>query len=182
MFFTQFGLLFANMQWFVIVCLILGVACLVVEGIQPGFGVFGISGIVLLVAGIVLRAVFHQPEDNVLMQVFQFLLLDIIIIAIGLLLIFLAHKLGWLKKTPFFLSGTAVDEKFSDGTKNYSFLIEKEGVAATVLRPSGKAEIEGKLYDVESADFLIEKGEQITVTAVEGGVIKVKKIKTEIGG
>ena len=175
MFFTQFGLLFANMQWFVIVCLIVGVVCLIVEAIQPGFGIFGITGILLLVAGIVLRAVFHQPEDNVLMQIFQFLLLDIVILAIGIGLLVLAQKKGWLKKTPFFLSGTAVDETFSDGTKNYSFLIEKEGVAATVLRPSGKAEIEGTLYDVESADFLIEKGEKIRVTAVEGGVIKVKK-------
>ena len=179
MFFTQFGLLFANMPWYVIVCLILGVVCLVVEGIQPGFGVFGITGIVLLVGSIVLRAVFHQPEDNVLMQVFQFLLLDLIIIAIGIGLLVLAQKKGWLKKTPFFLAGTAVDETFSDGTKNYAFLLGKTGVAATVLRPSGKAEIDGKTYDVESANFLIEKGEQITVTAVEGGVIKVQKTETK---
>ena len=129
MFFTQFGLLFANMPWFVIVCLVVGVACLVVEAIQPGFGVFGISGIVLLVASIVLRAIFHAPEDNVLMQVFQFVLLDVFIIAIGVLFLWLAPKFGWVKKTPFFLSGTAVDEKFSDGTKNYTFLMGKEGVS-----------------------------------------------------
>lgn len=179
MFFTQFGLLFANMEWYVIVCLILGVACLIVEGIQPGFGVFGISGIVLLVASIVLRAVFHKPEDNVLMQVFQFLLLDVVIIAVGVLLLVLAQKKGWLKKTPLFLAGTAVDEAFSDGTKNYAFLLNERGVAVTVLRPSGKAEIDGKTYDVESADFLIEKGENIIVTAVEGSVIKVKKTEKD---
>ena len=38
-----------------------------------------------------------------------------------------------------------------------------------------KAEIEGKTYDVESVNFLIEKGENIVVDAVEGGVIKEKK-------
>ena len=179
MFFVQFGLLFANMAWFVIVCLIVGVVCLAIEAIQPGFGVFGISGIVLLVLSVILRAVFHQPDDNVLMQCFQFVLLDVVIIGLGVLILVLIQKKGWFKKTSFFLSGTAVDETFSDGTKNFSFLVGKEGVALTILRPSGKAEIEGVTYDVESENFLIEKGEKITVVAAEGGVVKVKKSEIE---
>ena len=175
MFFYQFGLLFANMAWFVIVCLIVGVVCLAIEAIQPGFGVFGISGIVLLVLSVVLRAVFHQPDDNVLMQCFQFVLLDVLIVALGVVIFIVIQKAGLLKKTPFFLNGTAVDEKYSDGTKNYADLVGKEGTSVTVLRPSGKAEIEGAVYDVESANFLVEKGEKIVVVATEGGVIKVKK-------
>ena len=175
MFFTQFGLLFTNMEWYVIVCLVVGVVLLAIEAVQPGFGAFGISGIVLLVAGVVLRAVFHKPEDNVLIQCFQFVLLDLIILAAGVGILVLIQKKGWLKKTPFFLSGTAVDEKYSDGTQNYADLIGKEGVAVTVLRPSGKAEIDGVIYDVESMNFLLEKGERIEVVATEGGVIKVKK-------
>ena len=175
MFFTQFGLLFSNMEWYVIVCLVVGVVLLAIEAIQPGFGVFGISGIVLLVLGVVLRAVFHKADDNVLMQAFQFIMLDVIIVALGVVVLIVVQKAGLLKKTPFFLNGTAVDEKYSDGTKNYADLVGKEGVSVTVLRPSGKAEIEGDVYDVESVNFLIEKGEKIVVTATEGGVIKVKK-------
>ena len=175
MFFTQFGLLFSNMEWYVIVCLVVGVALLAIEVIQPGFGVFGISGIALLVVGIILRAVFHKSDDNVLMQAFQFVLLDVLIVALGVVIFIVIQKAGLLKKTPFFLSGTAVDEKHSDGTKDYSALVGKEGTSVTVLRPSGKAEIEGAVYDVESANFLVEKGEKIVVVATEGGVIKVKK-------
>ena len=175
MFFTQFGLLFSNMEWYVIVCLAVGFVLLVIEAVQPGFGVFGISGIVLLVAGIILRAVFHKPEDNVLMQCFQLVLLDVLILAAGVGLLVLIQKKGWFKRTSIFLSGTAVDEKYSDGTHNYADLIGKEGVAVTVLRPSGKAEIDGVIYDVESMNFLLEKGEKIEVVATEGGVIKVKK-------
>ncbi len=174
MFFTQFGLLFSNMEWFVAVCFVVGVACLIIEAVQPGFGFFGISGIVLLVASIVLRAVFHKEEDMVVMQVFQFVLVDAIIFGVILIFLVLAQKKGWLKKTSLFHIGTAVDEKFSDGTKNYSFLEGKEGVAATVLRPSGKAEIDGELYDVESTGFLVDKGEKIKVVAFEGGIIKVE--------
>ena len=174
-FFYQFGLLFSNMAWYVIVCLVIGIVLLAIEAIQPGFGVFGISGIVLLVLSVVLRAVFHKPDDNVLMQCFQFVLLNLIILAIGVGFLVLAQKKGWFKKTSIFLNGTAVNEEFSDGTKNYADLIGKEGVAVTILRPSGKAEIEGAVYDVESSNFLIEKGENIVVVATEGGVIKVNK-------
>ena len=178
MFFTQFGLLFTNMEWFVVVCFVVGVACLAIEVVQPGFGFFGISGIVLLVASIVLRAVFHKENDVVLVQTFQFVLIDAIIFGIMMLFLILAQKKGWLKKTPLFHTGTAVDEAFSDGTKNYAFLEGKEGVSATIMRPSGKIEIDGELYDAESTGFLIEKGKPVKVVALEGGVIKVEA-KTE---
>ncbi len=173
MFFHQYGLLFANMEWFVLVPFLVGIICLIVEFLQPGFGIFGISGLVALIGSIVLRAVFRQPEDNVTMQIFQFLLFDVLILGLLFLFFFIAQKKGWMKKSLFSV-GTAVDPKFSSGTENYTDLVGKEGVAATVLRPAGKAEIEGKTYDVVS-DFLIEQGEPIVVTATEGGKIQVKK-------
>lgn len=175
MFFTQFGLLFSNMEWFVPVCFIAGLVLIIVEMLEPGFGVFGITGIICLVASIVLRAVFHKEDDIVVMQIFQFVLLDAIIFGVLFLVAFVAQKRGWLKKSALFRTGTAVDEKFSDGTKNYSFLLGKEGKSVTVLRPSGKAEIDGVVYDVESDGLLIEPGVNVRVCAVEGGIIKVSR-------
>ena len=177
MFFKQFGLLFSNMEWFVLVCFLVGVACLLIEVFQPGFGFFGISGIVLLILSIVLRAVFSKEEDMVLVQVCQFVIVDILIIGLSLLIIFIAQKKGWLKKTNLYHTGTAVDEKFSDATVNYSFLLGKEGVAVTVLRPSGKIQIGDEVYDAESMGFLIEKGSKICVVKIDGGIIKVEKTK-----
>lgn len=172
-FFQQFGLLFSNMEWYVLVPFLVGLIFLFVEFLQPGFGLFGIAGIVLLALSIILRAVFHTPEDNVVMQVFQFLLIDVLVLALCFLALFFAQKKGWLKKGILSV-GTAVDPDFSKGTKNYAFLIGKEGTAVTVLRPAGKAEIEGNVYDVVSTEFLIEQGKSIVVTATEGGEIKVK--------
>lgn len=177
MFFTQFGLLFTNMEWYVAVCFVVGIACLIVEVFQPGFGVFGISGIVLLVLSIILRAVFNQEGDVVVMQIFQFVLLDVIIIGVLFLFLFIAHKLGWLKKSPIFHVGTAVDETFSDGTVDYSFLLGKEGETVTVMRPSGKIKIEGVIYDAESEEFLIEGNTPIVVSNFTDGIIKVKKVQ-----
>lgn len=173
-FFTQFGLLFSNMQWYVVVCLVLGLVLLLVEIFQPGFGVFGISGFVLLILSIIFRGIFHKPDDNVLMQIFQLLLLYFIILGSGFGLFWLAHKKNWLKKTPFAHNDTAINPDFSDGTKNFGFLLEKQGKALTELHPSGKAVIDGKIYDVV-ADFFIPSGENIIVKNVDGIKIGVEK-------
>ena len=173
-FFQQFGLLFSNMEWYVLVPFLVGIIFLIIEFLEPGFGIFGISGLACLIVSVVLRAVLHKPEDNVVMQLFQFLLVDALILGLCLLLLFIAQKKGWLKKG-IFTVGTAVDPSFSNGTENYTGLLGKEGTALTVLRPAGKAEIDGNTYDVVSADFLIEQGDEIVVSNVEGGTIRVVK-------
>ncbi len=162
------------MEWYVLVPFLLGIIFLFVEFLEPGFGVFGISGIVCLILSVVLRAVLHKPEDDIVMQLFQFLLVDAMILGLCFLFLFIAQKKGWLKKG-IFTVGTAVDPDFSSGTENFSALLGKEGTALTVLRPAGKAEIEGVTYDVVSSDFLIEQGDTIVVSGVEGGTIRVTK-------
>lgn len=176
-FFHQYGLLFSNMQWYVIVCLILGLVLLLVEIFQPGFGVFGIIGTVLLVAAVVLRAVFHAEEDSVLTQVFQLLLFEFVIVGGFFLLFVIANKKKWLKKTPFYQEDTAVDPDFSEGTANFSELVGKRGVASTDLRPAGKAVIDGVIYDVVAENFFIDKGVKVEVKSVEGVKIAVAAVK-----
>ena len=93
MFFQQFGLLFVNMQWYVILMLALAFVLFIIEALQPGFGVFGISGLVLLVASHVLRLVLHRDNDIVLVQFFQLIILDIAFIGLVILIILLHGKL-----------------------------------------------------------------------------------------
>lgn len=176
-FFRQFGLLFANMEWYIIVCLILGIVLLLIEIFQPGFGIFGIVGLILLALAIIMRAIFHKSEDNVVMQIFQLLLL-IIIIAGGAFGFFMyANKKNWLKKNAVFSQeDTAVSTDFSEGTENFTNLIGHKGVAMTDLRPSGKAIIDGIPYDVVAQNFFIEKDTKIIVKAVEGVKIEVTAI------
>lgn len=174
-FFRQYGLLFSNMEWFVIVCLIVGLVLLFIEMFQPGFGVFGIVGFVLLALSVILRAVFHKEEDEVLLQVFQLLLFEVVLVGGGFGLFLLANKKKWLKKTPFMHDGTAVDPNFSDGTENFGELLGKCGVAETDLRPAGKVEIDGRTYDVVAENFFIEKGSEVEVKQIEGIKIVVNK-------
>lgn len=175
-FFIQLGLLFSNMQWFVIVCICLGLALLFLEIFQPGVEIFGIIGTVLLIAAIALRAICHEPEDNVLLQTFQMILLLFIIIAGAFILFIIGNKKGWWKKSFFYQEGTAVDTVHSDGTEDFSALIGEIGTATTVLRPVGKMLFNGKTYDVVAENFLIENGKKVQVIAVEGVKITVKNI------
>ncbi len=54
-------------------------------------------------------------------------------------------------------------------------IIGKEGIAHTVLRPSGKANIEDKIYDAKSEYGYISKGDAIKVTRYETSQIYVTK-------
>jgi hypothetical protein len=55
-------------------------------------------------------------------------------------------------------------------------LLGKEGVALTLLRPSGKALIDGRRIDVVTEGALVEKGSPVRVMDVEGARVVVRKI------
>lgn len=174
-FFIQFGLLFANMPWFVIVCLVVGIVGLFIEIFEPGFGFFGIGGIILLILSVILRAIFHQPEDQVVTQAFQMILFIAILVIIAFILFLVGNKRNWWKRASLYQENTAVDTEFSEGTKDFSDLLGKSGIAATDLRPSGKMKIDNTIYDVVADNFFIEKNSDIIVVKVEGIKIIVNK-------
>lgn len=54
-------------------------------------------------------------------------------------------------------------------------IIGDEGVAVSPLLPGGKAEINGRIYDVLSHSKFIERGEKVYVSKMQGAVIFVSK-------
>jgi membrane-bound serine protease (ClpP class) len=64
--------------------------------------------------------------------------------------------------------------------KDYTYLLGKNGIALTELRPAGTAIIEEGPFDVVSEGTYIKRGEDITVIMVNGSRIVVrKKMKVE---
>jgi membrane-bound serine protease (ClpP class) len=53
----------------------------------------------------------------------------------------------------------------------------KRGVAHTVFRPSGKAYIEGKIYDAFTYGEYIQAGEPIEVVGEETTSLRVRKVQ-----
>jgi membrane-bound serine protease (ClpP class) len=145
----------------------------------PGFGVAGISGIILTVASLVLIMLNNDAFD------FEFVSMKDILYALaaamggmlgGTVLLFVAG--ANLSNTRLYKRVALTDTQ--DSKQGYvsnplaGSLRGKTGVAQTVLRPSGKVVIEGKLYDAYTRGDFIEKGEPVEVISDEGSALKVK--------
>jgi membrane-bound serine protease (ClpP class) len=55
-------------------------------------------------------------------------------------------------------------------------MIGKQGIAFTILRPSGKIEIEGDVYNATALTGYIDKGEAILVVKYETSQLFVRKV------
>jgi len=72
----------------------------------------------------------------------------------------------------------AKDEGYTSVDAAYSSVIGKEGEAVTVLRPSGKVEIDDETYDAYSDAGYIEKGTPVKVIGYTNTQLKVRKLSS----
>jgi membrane-bound serine protease (ClpP class) len=169
-------------EYWEIIALFVGIVLLLVEiFVLPGFGIAGVSGIVLMVTSMIL-IMLNNDFFN-----FEFVPLGDIIVAafatVGglaggvLLLIFGGARIS---KTKAFQRFALPDTQ--DKSQGYTVnalndaLIGKKGTAYTVLRPGGKILIEEEIYDAFTRGDYIEKGEAVEVIATEGTTLKVKRV------
>ena len=61
-------------------------------------------------------------------------------------------------------------------SSEYLYLINKTGTTITMMRPSGKINISGRIYDAFSENGFINPHEQIVVCKIQGNKIYVNKI------
>ena len=162
-----------------ILMFVVGLGLLLVEiFVIPGFGVAGISGIILIIASLFLAMVGADPFLD-----FNAVSMAIIKLTVGLVaalvLIFLLAR--FLPKSNFFKKFILSEEEKADAgytsRLNLSELLGVEGVAVTTLRPAGTAEFNGKRVDVVTDSEFIEHGKPIVVTAVEGMRVVVREKK-----
>lgn len=155
----------SNLNWVTVLCLLIGLGLVVFEMFHPGFGAPGVIGGVLLFVGILLTAT----------SVIEALIMIIIIIAIlgiALTIVLQSATKGHLSRT---LVLNAESEYISN--KDLNYFLNKEGIALTVLRPSGSADFDGIRLDVVSESEFIPKGSHIRVIKVSGHRIVVREIK-----
>jgi membrane-bound serine protease (ClpP class) len=145
-----------------------GFILLLVELLTPGFGITGISGIILLIIGC---------YSAVKLSLFWGILTTLasILLVVGFFKLF-SRSFIWKKIR---LDSQESKEKGFSSSEDLSGLLNKSGVALTVLRPSGIALIDGKRVDVAAESIFIDKDKKIKVTAVEGNKVTVKE-KTEV--
>ena len=162
-----------------IVVFIIGLLLIALEiFVIPGFGVAGISGIILTMGGLILSMVnnigFNFEPIN-----FDKLVTAILVVLVSSSLsvagsIFLGVKL--LQSS---LIGKLVLNSVQDSNEGFisvdqkQDLVGKQGITITVLRPSGKIEIEGELIDANALEGYIEEGSRVQVVKYETSQVTV---------
>jgi membrane-bound serine protease (ClpP class) len=150
--------------------------------VVPGFGVTGISGIILVVVGLTLsmidNVVFELDGITAISAIIEELFVVIFSVFISLFLSIYISKRIFSKGI---LSRLALDtvqnrkEGFISIDMELKNKVGKIGVATSILRPSGKIEIDGEYYDAKSEIGYIEKGGKVKVVRDEAGQLYVRK-------
>ncbi|WP_268036249.1 NfeD family protein [Algoriphagus sp. PAP.12] len=167
-------------NWEMIV-FVVGIILLAIElFVIPGFGIFGVLGIVCILAGLVLGMLPNQNFDFQFVpsaDLFAALLTVILSSIVAVVLIFwLTPKVNeWGAFKTITLAATQQRSEGYTSSFYQNELLGKVGVVHSRLRPSGRVEIDGDIYDAYSRGEFIDQGEEIIVISTEGTSLKVKK-------
>lgn len=166
-----------------IIIFIVGIVLIALEiFVIPGFGVAGVTGIILVIAGLTMSLI-----DNIIFEYEGIGAWDKVLKAFFLVIfsLFTAFILSIILSKKLFTSKSLKLALNTIQNKNQGYIgidsrqkemIGKEGTTYTILRPSGLVEIEGEIYDAKAEIGYINKGEKIKVIRDEAGQLYVMRI------
>jgi membrane-bound serine protease (ClpP class) len=167
-----------------IIALFIGLALIALEiFVIPGFGVAGISGIALTVMSLILIMIdndffnFDYVPGN---SLFAAVLAALGGMLGGMILLFVGGS-RFADSNAFKRVALMDTQPSTDGYVSTFFgasLKGKKGVAHTILRPSGKVLIEGKIYDAFTQGEFIESGKEVEVIGDETTSLRVRSSST----
>lgn len=164
--------------------LILVVAGLILIGVEvfvvPGFGVFGIAGIVALLAGLLMAQVGSLPTSQDFTRAAWVLCISLILV-VATSWLFLQSMFGsWrLKRSGVILPETTDRDEGYTSADVRTDLEGAVGVAITPLRPAGVGLFGEERLDVVSESEWIEEGTRIRILSAEGYRQVVRAVKSE---
>lgn len=162
---------------FVLGLILIGLEVLVI----PGFGIAGISGIILSFLSLVLIMVNNQNFDFTFVPNDQ-LIKSLISVLIGMIGAGVLIALTWNRVVGsksmqrMVLNNTFESSEGYRSANNADHLVGKAGIAHTPMRPSGRVMIDNNLYDAQARDGFIEKGDQVVVLDQSTFSLRVKKV------
>lgn len=180
MFFAPHYLLGLVASWEIVV---FGIGILLILAelfIIPGFGIAGISGIIMVLGALVFSLIgnvgFDIPSFDMVSGAAGTLAVTLVLLV--LLIFSLSQYLprtqsfNRLVLAPDLSSAIGYTSADTDDT-----LLGQLGIAITPLRPSGVIEIDGNRVDVVTAGDYISTGEPVQIVRVRGSRVEVKKVQ-----
>ncbi len=150
----------------------------------PGFGIFGVGGLVFIIVGLSFSMIGNKGFDftgidasTIVQNVFIVIISSSL--SVGGAIILGARLLTSHAFSKLVLSGTQKREDgfVSSGRNNEKSWVGKTAIAATVLRPSGKIELENDLFDATASEGFIDKGARVKIIQHQNAQFIVRKIE-----
>ena len=158
--------LMANLP--ILLCLALGAALMIVEVFLPGFGLPGVSGIVLIGAGAVI--VWYKAGA---LSALATLLVVIAVLAVLISYMMRRATEGGAHARIFLRE----KEELHSG-EDMQVLLGKQGRTTSVLRPAGIGDFDGVRLNVVTEGSFIERDKPIEIVNVDGARIVVRERKS----
>ena len=150
-----------------ILLLIAGFILAGIEMVLPGFSVPGISAIICLVAG-----VFILADSAMEAAVITIAVLALLGIMLAVILTLLSK--GKLK-SPIILEEEQRKAEGYISSSDLKYLLGRQGIATTDLRPAGVGKFDDINFDVMSEGNYISKDAKIEIIKVEGSKLVVRE-------
>jgi membrane-bound ClpP family serine protease len=183
-------------SWWAVVAIITGIVMLLIEVfVTPGFGAPGVFGLILLFMGLV--GVFVPTGNGLLpsspeargdlLYYSAAVMLAMATAAVGIY--FVARHFGTL---PGLRRLVLQDPNRSEDALSFldtmgepeaqAVRVGEVGVVITPMRPAGRVELNGRVVDAVAEFGMIQAGQRVRVTSVDGVRIGVEAIDTPAGG
>ena len=171
--------------WLEVILFFTGLCFILLEiFVIPGFGIFGLGGAALVIASVVLASLtFIRPQSESDMEQLARSVGTVALAGVGVMaLAFISRR--YLPQAPLFrhmvLAPPAPEERAEldnrETLADFSKLLGAQGIAATNLRPAGKAEINHQLLDVIAEGEPLERGEPLVVVEARGNRVIVRRV------
>ncbi len=157
-----------NLTFWPVFFLIVGTVMFAIELYVPGFGFFGISGIVCYVIAIIMTA-------RTVEEFFAMLVILLAVLAVLTTVVLVLFSKGKVPRS--IVLQDSISEKATgvQAENDITLFVGMRGKAVSALRPSGICDINGVRLDVITEGEYIEINTPVIVTKVEEGRLIVKQ-------
>ena len=168
--------------YYEIVLFVLGIILIAIElFVIPGFGVTGVLGAIFVISGLALAMVGNVGFDFTgvpgaeILKAFLIVIIAFFVSLTGSF--YLGQKLFSTTRFGELALDTIqqTDAGYTSADATMKSLVGQTGVAFTMLRPSGKVDIDDEIYDATALTGFVDKGEKIKVVKYETSQVFVIK-------
>lgn len=156
--------------WPAVFLFVFGVVLILVEAFIPGFGIFGVGGLLAVAVSIILSAA--TAVDGLRILLYSFFLSAFC----SWFAFRYFQRRGTLRR--FILTEALTQEAGYRASTDLGYLAGREGVTITPLRPSGIVEVDDLRYDVVSEGAFVPSGVRVKIIGVEGRRVVVRAVQT----